>query len=380
MSAISIKRFRSSADTFSLANFETKQHRSAGMSIDDFIIIAEPELNDLILFVYKNKLLARGLMKNRCFALRSFWRESPHFRGAFWKISSYLCFSMINGIVRFLSHTAKTMGTTPLPAYEIAFFQNLLGLLFLLPWIVANGPQSLKSRHPILQTSRVILSALGVVLWYLSLEHLPLDQAVALMFTAPLLTALGAQFFLGERISRRRGLAIFIGLVGGAVTSHYSSLAFSAYLFSSSLFAVLPICAASCFSGATLMVRYLTKDDSSELIVTYLLLFMSPLLFIPTVLFGIWPEGWQLFWLVVMGGLAAAAHLALSKAYASAEVSYLIPYGFTKWFASALIGFAAFNEIPSLWTCIGFCTLMGSIFYLSYGEAVKTKQAVLGHI
>lgn len=135
-----------------------------------------------------------------------------------------------------------------------------------------------------------------------------------------------------------------------------------------SLIALLPILAAACFSGATLMIRRLAKEDSPQLIVTYLLLFTAPILFVPTLLFGVMPDPWQWPWLLMMGGLAASAHLCLSKAYASTEVSYLIPYGFTKWFASALIGVAAFGEIPSFWTCLGAFVLMSAIISLSFGE------------
>ncbi len=299
-----------------------------------------------------------------------FWKTSPHFRGAFWKVTSFLCFSGINGIVRYLSQTADAIGHPALPAYEVAFFQNLFGLIFLIPWIIQNGPDSLKTRYPALQTCRIALSAIGVVLWYISLSYMPLAQAVALMFLGPLITLLGAKLFLKETISRERSLAILIGFVGGGFISH-TTFAVGAF----SLIAILPILAATCFSGATLMVRRLTKEDSPQLIVVYLLLFMAPLLLIPTLVYGVWPDTWQWPWLLMMGGLAASAHLCLSKAYASAEVSYLIPYGFTKWFASSLIGFAAFAEVPSFWTCFGAFILMGAIVFLSYGEARRKSVA-----
>jgi drug/metabolite transporter (DMT)-like permease len=297
-------------------------------------------------------------------SILTFWNTSPHFRGATWKVTSFLCFSAINGIVRYLSQTAEAIGQTPLPAFEIAFFQNLLGLIFLVPWIIQNGPKSLKTHNPALQVCRIILSAIGVVLWYISLSYLPLAQAVALMFLGPLITVMGAKMFLKETISRERSLAILIGFVGGGIVSHTTFLPGTL-----SLFALLPILAATCFSGATLMVRRLAAKDSPQLIVTYLLVLMAPILLIPTALYGFWPEAWQWPWLLMMGGLAASAHLCLSKAYASAEVSYLVPYGFTKWFASSIIGFAAFAEVPSFWTCIGAFILMGAIISLSYGEA-----------
>ena len=302
---------------------------------------------------------------------RAYWDRSPHFRGAFWKVLSFVCFSCINGIVRYLSQTGPEAS---LPSYEIAFFQNLFGLIFLVPWILKNGPKSLKTQRPGLQAFRIALSALGVVLWYAALAVMPLSQAVGLMFLGPLLTALGAGLFLRERIGIERGISIAIGFLGGALISHGLSMSLGLDTLEGDLALILPVAAAACFSGAALMVRTLGHYDSSQLIVTYLLLFMAPLLLIPTLWGGIWPESWQWSWLVAMGGLAALAHLSLSNAYKAAEVSYLIPYGFTKWFASSAIGYFAFSEVPGLWTIAGAFTLMGAIILLSHLE-VKRRHA-----
>ena len=164
------------------------------------------------------------------YTVLNFWKTSPHFRGAFWKISSFLCFSAINGIVRYLSQTAEIIAQTPLPAYEIAFFQNFFGLIFLIPWIIQHGKSSLKTRLPTLQLCRIILSAVGVVLWYISLAHMPLAQAVALMFLGPLITVMGAKIFLKEELTKERGLAILIGFVGGGIISQ-STFAIGAFSF-----------------------------------------------------------------------------------------------------------------------------------------------------
>ena len=125
------------------------------------------------------------------------------------------------------------------------------------------------------------------------------------------------------------------------------------------------------------MIRRLTIGDSPQLMATYLLFFMASLFLIPTLLYGHIPAVWQWPWLLLMGGCTAGAHLCLNKAYSSAEVSYLIPYGFTKWFASALIGVIAFAEIPSLWTCIGAFVLMGAIISLSYSEVRRNSNKLL---
>ncbi|MEB3701950.1 DMT family transporter [Candidatus Bealeia paramacronuclearis] len=303
--------------------------------------------------------------------LAAFWENSPHFRGAFWKVLSFVSFSGINGIVRYLSQSSVG---EPLPPYEVAFFQNLFGLIFLVPWILKNGPKSLKTQRPGIHASRIALSALGIILWYSALAFMPLSQAVGLMFLGPLLTALGAGFFLRERIGIERGIAIAIGFLGGALISHGLSLSLGLDTFYKDINILLPISAAACFSGATLMVRTLGQHDSSQLIVTYLLLFIAPLLLIPTLWGGFWPESWQWPWLLFMGGLAALAHLSLSNAYKAAEVSYLIPYGFTKWFASSLIGYLVFSEIPGFWTVAGAFIIMGAIVFLSHIELKRRKR------
>ncbi len=292
-----------------------------------------------------------------------FWRMSPHFRGAIWKITAFLFFSIIAGIVRYLSQTTQAMGHAPLPAFELAFFQSFLGFIFMIPWIIHNGSSALRTRHPLLQTSRILLYALGVVFFYSALSYIPLSQAVALMFLGPLFTTLGARIFLKEKLSGERSLAILIGFIGGLIVQ-------TTFLDTSlGLYACLPFLAALCFSGDVLLVRRLVQEDSPHLVVTYLLVFIAPLLLIPTLLYGAWPEPWQWPWLFAMGGCAASAHLCLGKAFTCAEVTYLTPFVFTKWFASTLIGFVAFAEVPSLWTCIGAFILMGSIIMLSYRGA-----------
>lgn len=283
-------------------------------------------------------------------------------RGPLWKICSYFCFSAINGFVRYLAVEASNSNISPLPAYEVAFFQNLFGLIFLLPWMLWNSC-SLKTHRPMLQLCHVLLSACGVVLWYMGLAYEPLAQAVALMFLGPLITVLGAYFFLKESISRNRALSLAIGFLGGLVLTQGN--------FSWSLagaVALLPVCAACCFAAATLLVRRLVAHDPPQLVALYLLLFMAPLLLLPTTVWGRVPMPWEWPSLAAMGLFAALAHLSLNKAYSEAEVTYLLPYGLTKWLSSALIGVLAFAEVPSLLTCGGALILIVAVATLGYTE------------
>ena len=83
------------------------------------------------------------------------WQD-PAIRGALFKVSSCLCFSGINGFVRYLALTAKETGATPLPAPEIAFFEALFALFFLLPWLMSTGKSAFQTKNSFRQNLTLI--------------------------------------------------------------------------------------------------------------------------------------------------------------------------------------------------------------------------------
>jgi len=83
-----------------------------------------------------------------------------------------------------------------------------------------------------------------------------------------------------------------------------------------------------------------------------------------------------MIWLVALGLLSAVAHMAFSKAYALAEVGFLTPFGFSKFFLSAALGFFAFHEFPEEWSMwFGTLIIFASILLLHKdSELVKSRK------
>ncbi len=290
---------------------------------------------------------------------------SAAWQGAFWITISHTCFSGINAVVRYLSGGVGT-SIEALPVPMMQFFQNIFGTLFLLPWILQSRVGHFKVRYIRLHLMRIAASVLGVYLWYLSLKAMPMAECVALSFTGPIISIIAASIWLKEKINSQRLLAILLSLTGAFVISR-PDLALGENSRAMGLAALLPLASALAIAFSKLLTRKLaTLGETPTVLATYLLLLMAPVSLIPALYEWTMPSITHWPWLILLGALAAGAHLSFTKAYQLAEVSFLTPIGFSKFFINVLVGYLAFQELPlenSLW--MGVATIFASVFILS---------------
>jgi drug/metabolite transporter (DMT)-like permease len=112
-----------------------------------------------------------------------------------------------------------------------------------------------------------------------------------------------------------------------------------------------------------------TLGEFPTVLTTYLLLLMAPVSLIPALYEWTTPSVTHWPWLILLGALAAGAHLSFAKAYQLAEITFLTPIGFSKFFINILVGYLVFQELPvekSLW--IGTATIFVSILTLGYSS------------
>ena len=73
--------------------------------------------------------------------------------------------------------------------------------------------------------------------------------------------------------------------------------------------------------------------------------------------------------------LAALAHIALTRAYAKADASAVMPFDYMRLPFVAVIAFLAFGEVPDLWTWIGAGVIAASAIYIVQREASIARAA-----
>src|SRR5690606_35732770 len=95
--------------------------------------------------------------------------------------------------------------------------RNLVSLLVMLPWLWRIGLAGLhKDRLP-MHGLRALVSLASMLCGFTALTLIPLTEATALSFTAPLFSTAGAALFLGETVRMRRWGAVLVGFGGTMV-------------------------------------------------------------------------------------------------------------------------------------------------------------------
>lgn len=302
---------------------------------------------------------------------------SPAWEAGFWKVVSCAAFAGINAVVRYLEGGAVLVPPMVLPANVILFFQNVFAMLFMIPFVLPflfkKNSLSLITHYPKWHLLRVLMAVVGVWLWYLTLENMPIAEGVALSFTGPVFTVIGARLLLRESVGPQRLLAILLSILGAFIITRpdIALLRPESHL---GWVALLPLASAVVLALNKLLTRQLAcLGESPERLTLYLLLGMIPVSGLPAWYEWVTPTISHWPWLILLGLLAVLAHLSFGKAYKLAEVSFLMPFGFSKFLFSTALGYYCFSEFPksSLW--IGMSVIALSILLLGYKISLYSK-------
>ncbi|MGH6931804.1 MAG: DMT family transporter [Dongiaceae bacterium] len=193
----------------------------------------------------------------------------PPILAALWMLGASLLFAALSALIR---HLGQQMHP-----FEVAFFRNLFGLAFMLPWLVRIGFGILRTRRFGLYLSRSTLSLVSMLCWFSALPMLPFEQAVALSFTAPLFATMGAALILRETVRARRWTATVLGFVGVLIILRPGVIGAAGATDFISLGAFLAIASAMLSAGLTLIVKDLARTEASDAVVTYMVLLLTPM-------------------------------------------------------------------------------------------------------
>ena len=287
-------------------------------------------------------------------------RLSAPLRGALYMIGAGANFAIMIVIVRHVSAEQHP--------FEIAFFRNMFGLAFMLPWIMRTGWKGLRTKRFRLHLFRALIGLSAMLCFFTAISLIPVAEVTALTFTAPLFATIGAALVLGEKVRLRRWTATAIGFVGTVVILRPGS----AMLTPAALTA---LASAAFMAVAILTVKALSRTENPNAIVLYMGLLLTPLSLVGALF--VWttpaPETWP--WLVVMGLTATLGQLLMTRAFATAEASAVLPFDFARLIFVAIFGFLLFGERPDLWTWIGAAVIIAATVYIAHREARLGKGA-----
>ena len=203
-------------------------------------------------------------------------------------------------------------------------------------------------RSNLLRAGIMLLTA---ACFFTALARLPLAEAIALTFLAPLLLALLGRLILKEPVRPSTILALLAGLGGVLViASGQENGARDAYDLAGIIAAV------SCaffYALSLVLMRQQTGTHSIYSIVLLTNLFVCA--YVSPVMLWQWqtPGLWHAVIFASAGLLGTCGHLCLAWAYKRAPAGRLGILEYTAFLWASVLGFVFFNEVPKLATLAG---------------------------
>jgi len=251
-------------------------------------------------------------------------------------------------------------------SFQILFIRTLFGLAILTPILWRNGFSTLKTRRLPLHMSRAVFAYFGMLGLFIGLGSIPIAEVVSLSFTQPIFIFLLAAILLGEKLNARRVIAILGGFVGVLILLRpgFTEVGFGAAV-------VLGGAIAYAFSNVCIKKLMTTENVTSTTVWVNIL--MCPLAGIPAAFYWVTPTLPDLALLAGVGLTGTAGIWFISRAYATAEMSAVVPFDFLRLPIVAAAGWIWFGEITDIWTIAGAAVIFASTYALARSEARKKR-------
>ena len=267
--------------------------------------------------------------------------KSEPMKATVWMIGAMFSFSLMAVSGRELA--------TNLNTFEIMLFRSIIGFLIVLAiGYFAKTLAEIKRDRLGLHLFRNLAHFSGQNLWFLAVASIPFSQLFALEFSTPVWVALLAPLFLGEVLTKQRVLAVILGFAGVLIVARPDINQFDFAI-------VAAVACAICFAGSMMATKSLTSDQSITCILFWLTLMQLAMGLVATGFTGTiaFPEGINIFWIVIVGIGGLTAHFCITSALALAPAIVVIPLDFMRLPLISVIGFLAYGETFELPILVG---------------------------
>ena len=266
-------------------------------------------------------------------------------------------------LITIVDAAAKQLGTRLNPLQVVwGYYLGFMAAYAAVPSLTGRQwRRVVRTSRPGLQVLRAAMLVGSLTALFASLPHLPLADATAISFAAPLFVALLSIPLLGERVDAHRWGAILAGFAGVFVVVRPGSAMFQ-------WVGTLPLLGAVFFAVYQIVTRPLARLDDP---LTTLLYTGGGGLLLTSIVVGlVWRTPTAVEWLVFagMGVLGVTAHFLIVKAFGLAPASLLAPFNYARIVGAVALGYALFGNVPDALTILGGLLIVASGLYLVWRE------------
>ncbi len=223
-----------------------------------------------------------------------------------------------------------------IPAIEIVFFRSVVSFILSFS-ILRVQKKSVWGNNKKILLSRGIVGAIALILYFITLQRIPLASAVTIQFMAPIFTTLLGIFILKEGVKPLQWLFFLMAMIGV-----YFVLGFDPRV---SLSFMLMGLVASVLAGlAYNFVRMLSATEHPLVIIFYFPLVTIPITGIYSYFIWVMPTGVEWAILIAIGLATQFAQYFMTRAYQSEELSKISSMKYLGIVYALFFGYVFFDE------------------------------------
>lgn len=226
---------------------------------------------------------------------------------------------------------------------QVILLRSVAALLIMAPLILRGGQVVARiwsAPRPGLQALRAVCATAEVFCFYAAVSYMPLADVMAFWMAAPIYVVAISPFLLGERVGKRTWMAVAVGFVGVLILLAPS-------LQISGAGAVYALLGTATFAAIMVLGRSLRETADRDLVLFQLAAAgLAGLAFAP---FDWQPlqSGVDLALLFLLGVVATAAHMLVTRALKLADASVVAPLQYSLLVWGVAFGFLVFGDVPA---------------------------------
>ncbi|WP_295314176.1 DMT family transporter [Roseobacter sp.] len=292
------------------------------------------------------------------------------------KLSAVFLFMVMAALIKTISGHV--------PPGQAVFFRSFFALPVIVIWLWQQGKlsQGLVPSNLMGHVWRGLFGTAAMGLTFSGLGLLPLPEVTAIGYATPIFTVIFAAVFLGERIRFFRLSAVGLGLVGVLIViAPRLSIDADEMTTAASLGAMMVLVASILRALVQIHVRRLVQTDSTAAIVFYFSVTASciALLSAPVgwvvqtpAFVWVWPDAWVVSLLVTAGLIGGVAQIMVTSSYRFGGAAMLAPFDYASMIFAGIIGYVAFNEVPT------GPIVIGAALVIAGGALIMWRERQLG--
>lgn len=267
--------------------------------------------------------------------------------------------------------------------HQVILVRAFVGVVFILGFAaVSRQRQIWRTRRPWMHVMRASIVMISNATYFLGLAALPLADAAAIGFVAPLLLTMLSVVVLGEKVGWHRWGAVVVGLIGVVVMLRPEGQFQWA--------AILVLISALCYATTQTMTRMFRDTESAVTFNFYTQVAFIVLSSVMGFFVGdghlagstdrsiafllrpwVWPPLGDYLYFFGTGVSVAIGGLLMSQAYRMNEAALVAPFEYTSMPLAVIWGLMVFGTFPDAQGWIGIALIIGAGLYTLWRGTVR---------